>query len=306
MYENHFGFREKPFSLMPDPDFLYLSIEHENALAMLEYGLHEQTGVTVVTGEVGSGKTTLVRHLLRQMDDREFTVGLISHTRRNYGDVLHWVASAFDLPHQDRDAVTLYRDLEKFFIQEYAQGHRAVLIIDEAQNFDENGLEEIRLLSNINSDKDHLVQIILVGQPQLFELLQKRELFQLAQRVSAEYHLEPLTSLDTMKYIQHRLSVAGGKKDTFDGSAMYTIYYFSAGIPRLINTLCDLCLAYAYGSNDTKVQSDTVLDVVRSKRIYAVLRLRDQMPETVNARIILKQLLGFDVDQAVAEAGVDD
>ena len=162
MYENFYGFREKPFSLLPDSGFLYLSSKHRIALTLLEYGLLNQAGFTVISGDIGTGKTTLIRQLLNQIDPG-IKVGLISNTHQTFGDLLQWIALAFELPHQGKDKVTLYRDFMDFIIREYGQGRRTVLIVDEAQNMSAETLEELRMLSNINTEKDQLPLVDLDG-----------------------------------------------------------------------------------------------------------------------------------------------
>ncbi len=295
MYENHFGLVEKPFSLIPDPDYLYLSSEHRAGLAMLEYGLLEQNGITVITGDVGAGKTTLVRYLLRNIDISQLTIGSITNTHRSYSDLMQWVASAYELPHEGRDRVSLYRDLQNFFIKEFSQGRRVVLVVDEAQNIDVDALEELRLLSNINADKDQLIQIILVGQPELLGILRKPELSQIAQRVSAEYHIKPLSSNETVQYVRHRIRVAGGSRYIFDIFAILAIYYFSGGVPRLINTLCDYALVHAYAEDKEVVDVGVALDVVAGKRIGGVQRLAESSADREHARLAVQKLTGVDL-----------
>ena len=273
MYLQHFGFKEKPFGITPDPDFLYFSEKHTSALAMLEYGLLEQSGITVITGDVGAGKTTLLRHLLRRIEESNITVGLISNVHESLGTLLNWIAFSFDLPHEGLDNVQLFRDLQRFFIEQYAQVKRVVIILDEAQNLDPAALEELRMLTNINADKDHLLQLGLVGQPQLLTLLSQPQMMQIAQRVTAEYHLEPLSLEETGPYINHRVKVAAGQTiELFDDNAVASIYYLSGGVPRLINTLCDHSLVLAYAAGVTTVDFDTVRDAAKHKRIGGVKR----------------------------------
>jgi type II secretory pathway predicted ATPase ExeA len=173
MYERHFGFRERPFALSPDPAFLYRSRKHGMALTMLEYGLINEAPIIVVTGEIGAGKTTLIRHLLNQFDDKT-AVGLISNTHKAFGELIQWVSMAFGLPHEGKEKVALYQAFVDFLIKEYAKGKRTVLIVDEAQNMDADTLEELRVISNINADKHLVLQLILVGQPELRETLRRQ------------------------------------------------------------------------------------------------------------------------------------
>jgi len=265
MYEAFYNLREKPFTLLPDPGFLYLSKRHRMALTMLEYGLMNQAGFTVISGDIGAGKTTLIRHLLNNMD-REHTVGLISNTHRSFGELLQWVLLAFNLEHRDMDKVEMYRRFVDFIIDEYAHNRRTVLIIDEAQNMEAETLEELRMLSNINADKDQALQVILVGQRELRETLRRPDLVQFAQRISVDYHLEPLSEADTEGYIRHRLEVAGGNPDIFTPAACKAIYHFTGGVPRLINLLCDTALVYGYAEQKQRIDARLVADVAREKQ----------------------------------------
>jgi general secretion pathway protein A len=265
MYETFYNLKEKPFTLLPDPGFLYLSNRHRMALTMLEYGLMNQAGFTVISGDIGAGKTTLIRHLLNNMD-REHTVGLISNTHRSFGELLQWVLLAFNLEHRDMDKVEMYRRFVDFIIDEYAHNRRTVLIIDEAQNMEAETLEELRMLSNINADKDQALQVILVGQRELRETLRRPDLVQFAQRISVDYHLEPLSETDTAGYIRHRLEVAGGNPDIFTPAACNAIYHFSNGVPRLINLLCDTALVYGYAEQKQRIDAKLVADVAREKQ----------------------------------------
>ena len=233
MYKEYFHFKEKPFSLLPDPGFLFMSKKHRQALSMLEYGILNQAGFTVVTGEIGAGKTTLIRQLLEQMDE-DITVGLVSNTHPSFGEMLQWVLLAFDLEYRNKEKVEMFHILSDFLIGEYAKGKRTVLIIDEAQNMSLEGLEELRMLSNINANKDQIVQLILIGQPNLKEMLRAPELVQFAQRIAVEYHLDVLSLQETWKYIKHRISVAGGDPALFDAAACAAIHFYTQGTDLLI------------------------------------------------------------------------
>ena len=265
MYEQFFGFTEKPFSLNPDPSFLYLGKGHSRALSMLEFGLASETGLTVVTGEIGAGKTTLLRYMLDQLGDDDYTVGLITNTHAAFGDLIHWVASAYGLEHAGKSKVTLYEEFVDFLISEYAEGRRVVLMVDEAQNLDPDALEELRILSNINADKDILLQIVVSGQPELRKTLRRPSLKQFVQRVTSYHHLKPLTLADTREYIAHRLKVAGIEVPIFDPAAILLIYKYCQGVPRVINIICHLGLTYAFGDKNTRVTEATVRDVIRDR-----------------------------------------
>jgi general secretion pathway protein A len=265
MYESFYKFAEKPFTLLPDPGFLFLSTKHRMALTLLEYGLMNQAGFTVISGDIGTGKTTLIRHLLDEMD-REHTVGLISNTHRSFGELLQWILLAFNLEHGNLDKVGMYRRFTDFIIGEYARNRRVVLIVDEAQNMAAETLEELRMLSNINADKDQALQVILVGQRELRDTLRRPDLVQFAQRIAVDYHLEPLSEQETVGYIRHRLGVAGGDPQLFDEAACRDVFRYSNGIPRLINLLCDTALVYGYAEQRERIDSVLVTDVAREKQ----------------------------------------
>ncbi|MES9993392.1 MAG: AAA family ATPase [Candidatus Thiodiazotropha sp.] len=264
MYEKFYGLTEKPFSLLPDPDFLVLGKKHSAAYTALEYGLLSQAGFTVVTGEVGSGKTTLIRHLLNQVEE-DVTVGLVSSSHQEMGELLQWLLFAFNLDYTETQKVGLYDIFTKFLIDQYADNRRTVLIIDEAQNLQAGVLEELRLLSNINADKHQVLQIILVGQPQLRALLTHRDLLQFQQRISVDYHLQGLDEDETRFYIFQRLTIAGRKDPLFTRNAITLIYQASEGIPRIINTICDTSLVYGFADQKTLLDSALVAKVLKDK-----------------------------------------
>ena len=266
MYEFFYGFREKPFSILPDPAFLFPSRKHQMALAMLEYGLANQVGFTVITGEIGSGKTTLIRKLLKQID-RHLTVGLVSNTQcDSFEELFRWILFAFDLEYRGKDKVELYHAFTDFLVNEYGLSHRVVLIIDEAQNLGPEALEQLRMLSNVNADKNQVLQLILVGQPNLRNLLRRPELEQFAQRISVDYHLKPLDAQETANYIRHRLNVAGGDPNLFSKDACTLIWRCSRGVPRLVNILCDTALVYAFAEQKSDISIELIHDVVRDKQ----------------------------------------
>lgn len=269
MYEAFYGLSEKPFSIVPDPDFLYWAPGHEMAYSMLEYGILNQAGVTVITGGIGCGKTTLVRQLLRDLDDR-VTVGLLTNTTGGRGKLLKWVMMALDQNYESRSYVALYQSFQQFLIGEYAQGRHVILVIDEAQNLGADSLEELRMLSNINSDKDQLLQLVLIGQPQLRDLLCQPKLVQFAQRVSADYHLKALEPNEVAAYIDHRLALAGAKGPIFSRRACDLIATASQGIPRTINILCDKALVYGFSGGTSSIGPEIVVQVLDDKRDYGV------------------------------------
>ena len=264
MYEAFYGFREKPFTILPDPGFLFLSQAHSMAYAMLEYGVMNRAGFTIITGEIGCGKTTLIRHLLNQLGP-DINVGLISNAQEDFGELMQWVLMAFGQPYAGQAKVELFDRFQKFLIEEYARGRRTILIIDEAQNLRPKTLEELRMLSNINADKDQLLQLVLVGQPELRALLRRPELRQFTQRISADYHLRPMNLNETIQYIAHRLRVAGREEPLFSAGACELLHQVSRGVPRLINIIADTALIYGYGEGAEQINRRLVYAVVRDK-----------------------------------------
>ena len=264
MYEAFYGFKEKPFTILPDPGFLYLSQPHAMAYAMLEYGVMNRAGFTVITGEIGCGKTTLIRHLLNQLGP-DINVGLISNAQEDFGELMQWVLMAFGQPYAGQAKVELFDRFQKFLIEEYGKGQRTILIIDEAQNLRPKTLEELRMLSNINADKDQLLQLVLVGQPELRALLRRPELRQFTQRISADYHLKAMSLTETIRYVAHRLRVAGREEPLFSAGACELLHQVSRGVPRLINIIADTALIYGYGEGAEQINRRLVYAVVRDK-----------------------------------------
>jgi type II secretory pathway predicted ATPase ExeA len=272
IYTEYFGLTERPFTLLPDPDFLYWSEAHSRAYSMLEYGMLTFAPITVITGEIGAGKTTLIRYLLRSLPE-EFTVGLISNAQGNRGELLHWVLMALGVP-TDTDAtyVQLFAQFQEFLIEEYASGRRTMLIFDEAQNLSVETLEELRMFSNINADKDELIQLVLIGQPELRATISQPGLVQFAQRVSAEYHIPGMSAGTVTGYIAHRLQVAGAAREIFTPAACECVHLASRGIPRLVNQICDYALVYAFTDGLEKVDASVIEQVVTDRRMYGNLR----------------------------------
>jgi general secretion pathway protein A len=264
MYERHFGFKSKPFALTPDPAFLYLSRQHAMAMTMLEYGLESQAAFSLLTGDIGSGKTTLVRRLLRGLGD-QVAVGLISNTHDRFRSIHGWALSALGIAPADDSDIAKYEALVDSFIREYGNGRRTLLIFDEAQNLSVEVLEELRLLSNVNSEKDLVLQILLVGQPELRAKLSCPELRQFVQRISVDFHLRPLDRNETHAYIRHRLTVAGGNPGVFLPEAIEFVHARTGGIPRLLNQLCDFALVYAFAEGRMSIDVDLIAQVVRER-----------------------------------------
>ncbi len=277
MYEAFYGFKEKPFSMLPDPEFLYLSKKHQAALTLLEYGLLNHVGFCVISGEAGAGKTTILRALLERIEDN-VTVGLITNTHQSFGGLLDWVLSAFDLHRPNLTHVEMHQIFMEYLIEEYANGRTVLLIVDEAQNMQPDALEELRMLSNVNSAKDQLMQVVLAGQPALKETLRLPDLMQFAQRIAVDYHLGALNLEETCGYIQHRLVVAGAQKDVFTPAACERIHNYSGGTPRLINLLCETVLVYGFADQQEMIDVDLVEEMVLE-------RMKDSVVPIVNRDI---------------------
>ena len=269
MYEAFYGLSEKPFSIQPDPGFLYFGKRHTLAFSMLEYALESQAAFCVITGEIGCGKTTLIRHLLNQLP-QNLTVGLISGAHRETAGVLEWASLALGLPYEGMSNLALYDAFQRFLIKQYGSGQRVLLIIDEAQSLTPEDMEVLRMLSNINADKDQLLQIILVGQTQFRDMLQRPEMLQFAQRVAVHFHLPPLEQGEVETYIRHRLALAGTETPLFSPQACQRIADASHGIPRSINILCDTALVYGFSGEASQIGDELIEDVIRDKAQYGV------------------------------------
>ena len=269
MYESYYGLTEKPFSIQPDPEYLFLSKRHNLAYTMLEYSIQNHAGYTVICGDIGCGKTTLIHHLMNNYKS-ELTVGLLYNTPPHVEDLMPWIMLAFGLPHEGLSDIAMHQQFQQFLIKIFTSGKKTVLLIDEAQNLSIEALESIRMLSNISVYKHQLLQVILVGQPQLKHMLMKPELEQFNQRVSVEFFLTPLGTAEIKNYIQHRTKVAGRKNDLFTGAAYKRIAEVSKGIPRKINILCDLALVYGFSSEAKMIDVDLVNEVIKDKEQYGV------------------------------------
>lgn len=266
-YLESFGFKERPFTLVPDPSFLYWSEQHRRAFSVLEFGILSRAPITMVTGAVGCGKTTLLRHLLKQIEP-DSLVGLISNAQGGRGDLIQWVLHSLGVKFDpEAGYVSQFQVLQDFLIKTYAEGKRVILIFDEAQNLSKGSLEELRMLTNINSNKDELIQLVLVGQNELRETIKHPDLRQLAQRIAASFHLRPLTEEAVHDFIVHRLRVAGGSGEEIDEKARMLIYEVSQGIPRLVNQICDMSLLYAW-SADTKTVNSKVVQAVIDDGVF--------------------------------------
>jgi general secretion pathway protein A len=264
MYESFYGLSTKPFHIVPNPAFLYLSPKHENALTYLEYGLLERMGFILLTGEIGTGKTTLIRYLLEKIDP-EFETAVIFNTNVTPEQLLGLIMNEFELDVEGRSKAYALDKLYQFLIDRFAQSKRVLLIIDEAQNLSREALEEVRMLSNLQSDDQMLIQIMLVGQPQLKAKLCSPDLAQLNQRIGVTYHIAALSLDETRTYIGYRLVKAGGKPDIFTPDAVDLIYHASRGIPRTINLLCDAGLVYGFADELTSIEVPVIEQVIQDR-----------------------------------------
>ena len=281
MYEAYYGLREKPFSILPDPDLIYWGQVHRMAFSMLEFGVVNNAGFTVITGEVGSGKTTLVRHLLKKLDPKKINVGLISDTPQGRDELIQWILMSLDQPFEGH-AAKLLKTFRDFLYNQYASQRRTILIVDEAQNLGADALEGLRMLSNINVDKYQFLQLILIGQPQLKELLCRPQLLQFAQRVSSDFHLKPLAQDEVAKYIDFRLGAVGSRVKLFTDEACGLIAEASSGIPRVINILCDTALVYGFATKSKLINASLVGLVIEDKQNYGIFPVQPK-----NGKVIL-------------------
>ena len=278
MYETFYGLKEKPFNLTPDPDYFYMSPGHENVLTHLEYAIQESKGFVVVTGEVGCGKTTLINYLLRKIP-QGMHVGIINNTLIQFQELLRMICLEFELDITNAEKSMLLSRLYSYLLDKYSKRERVILIIDEAQNLPEKTLEEIRLLSNLEAEKHHLIQMILVGQPQLKEKLQRKNLEQFVQRITVYCHLDALDEAQTEHYIRHRLKVAGAQNlDIFDKGAIYALVEHARGVPRLINMLCDAAMVYGYADDASVIGRDLIEAVAQARPPKKKKDLQDSLP----------------------------
>ena len=263
MYESYYGLSAKPFQLKPDPQFFFGSRGHKRAMAYLEYGLSQGDGFIVITGDVGAGKTTLVRSLFCKLESEKIQAAQIVNTNLDADDTLRMVVAAFGLPYEDDSKASLLTRLEQFLRQCDQKGKRALLIVDEAQNLSPQAVEELRMLSNFQTADKSLLQIFLLGQPEFRKTLLRRDMQQLQQRVIATYHLGPLDALETKDYIEHRLHTVGWNGDpSLSEDAFFEIYNFTGGIPRKINTLCDRLFLMGYLEERHNFRSSDVTEVL--------------------------------------------
>ena len=246
MYLNFFGLQDKPFSIAPDPKFLFMTDQHREALAHLLFGVGDEGGFVLLTGEIGTGKTTVCRRLLSQLDEN-VNVAFIVNPRLSACELLQSICDEFEINYGDNLSIKFLVDLiNEFLLNSHSSGKNTILIIDEAQNLSDEVLEQLRLLTNLETNEKKLLQLILLGQPELNTKLEQYNLRQLAQRVTARFHLKSLSENQMISYIKHRLHVAGFRGDIFEDSAFKYIFNQSRGIPRLVNVICDRALLGAY------------------------------------------------------------
>jgi general secretion pathway protein A len=269
MYEAFYKLREKPFSILPDPDLIYWCQSHRLAFAMLEFGVMNSAGFTVITGEIGCGKTTLLRYLLRRLDE-QVTACVISNTPRSQDGLLQWVMMSLNLPFEGSHPA-LFKQFQRFLHDQFSRGRRTILIVDEAQNLDFEALEQLRMLSNVNTDKQQFLQIILVGQSELKDKLRAPQLLQFAQRVSSDFHLRPLNAQEVSEYIDFRLRAVGSHHELFTDEACKIIADTSRGVPRTINILCDTALVYGFAAGSDKITAEIVDTVIQNRAQFGVL-----------------------------------
>jgi putative secretion ATPase (PEP-CTERM system associated) len=271
MYERFYDLRERPFALSPDPDYLYPSRVHREALDYLRYGLESQAGFVVITGEIGSGKTTLLQTLLRGLDSQT-TVGRIVNTMLEPRELLETIMIDFGLDPAGKSKPLLLRDLAQYLVDQRLAGRMVLVVIDEAQNLTLEALEELRMLSNLETEKSKLLQIVLVGQPNLRETLAVGHLEQLRQRITVSYHLQPLDADETANYINHRLRRASlGTPVEFPREATDAIHVRSRGVPRIINVICDAALVFGYAEERRTVDLALVQEVLAELELTGVL-----------------------------------
>ncbi|MDQ2695731.1 MAG: AAA family ATPase, partial [Pseudomonadota bacterium] len=302
MYAAFFALRDMPFAITPDPAYLYLSLRHQEALAHLLYGTGEDGGFVQLTGEVGTGKTTLIRTLLEQRLEN-VDVALCLNPRLTAAELVATVCDELGAgyPREATSLKPLLDALNRHLLQTHAAGRRTVLIIDEAQNLSHDVLEQVRLLTNLETHRHKLLRIILVGQPELGRLLERQDLRQLAQRITARYHLLPLTGRETAAYVRHRLAVAGGREALFTPAALRAVARLSRGVPRLINVICDRALLGAYVRNTRPVTARLVRQAA-AEALHGPPRIRRRVLAGIGGSVALAGVIGAAVGLSVLES----
>jgi general secretion pathway protein A len=263
MYCDFFGFSEKPFTITPNPHFVFLSTVHREAFARLIYGVDSHAGFIALTGEVGTGKTTMLRTLLTQLDPEKYKSALIFNPCMSAEHLLAGICREFGIKSVERTRSCYLDALNSFLIEQNSAGRTVVLVIDEAQNLEPDVLEQVRMISNLETERDKLIQIILAGQPELDDILRRHDLRQLNQRITVRCRLTPMKLDDTTHYINHRLKISGSRiPEIFSRAAVRRIYRFSCGIPRLINVACEQALVMAWTRESRSVSSSMAAEVI--------------------------------------------
>lgn len=291
MYNQYYGFKERPFEITPDPDFLFLSVSHREALAHLVYSAREGKGFTVITGEVGTGKTTLVQAFLSRLNGKVRTA-YIFNPKLTSIDFLRYICEDFGLKDEKHSKGQYISQLHNFLLEHYGKGEQVILIIDEAQSLPPALLEEVRLLTNLETPKSKLLQVILVGQPELDAVLNSHPFRQLKQRVSLRYHLKPLNEEETKKYVEKRLTCAGASDPHFfTAKALKEIYTFSRGIPRLINIISDHALLAGYSENKKIIGPKMIKEAVQ--KLESLPGLKEKKKKRILMGLFLLMVLIF-------------
>jgi len=292
MYNTFYGFKESPFNITPNSKFFYSSDKHAEALNTLVYAVQERKGFVVITGEIGSGKTTICRTLINKLDNSTETA-LITNTHITARDLFYMILDDLEVEFKPGPKATLLGQLNQYLIDQLRADKNVVLIIDEAQNLSPSVLEEVRMLSNLETESEKLIQIVLMGQPELKKKLALKRLEQLRQRVAVFYHLEPLTQGETKEYIVHRLKVAIGSDDQFfTDEALNLAYQFSQGIPRLINQICDSALLTGYANDQKLIDEDIMLEVINESPTQQIIKETKQ--EAAEAHHEIPESSGFE------------
>jgi general secretion pathway protein A len=305
MYESFYGFSHKPFQLNPDPSFYYGSRQHQRAMAFLDYGLHQNEGFIVITGEIGAGKTTLVRSLLRNLNSDEVVAANLVSTQLDADDTLKMVAAAFGVRVKDMDKAQVLLSLEAFLASVAHEGKRCLLIVDEAQNLTAQAVEELRMLSNFQLDTHALLQSFLVGQPEFRQMLESPDMQQLRQRVIAACHVGSMDQDETQGYVEHRLKCVGWKDSPqFDADVFPAIFKSSGGVPRRINSICDRLLLSGFLANKRSFSKDDVTEIAEEfkdetrapKQATRKRRVSDKSDKSANSAANSKNAKASDID----------
>jgi type II secretory pathway predicted ATPase ExeA len=270
MYEAFYHLKEAPFSINPDPEYLYFGRRHSYAYAMMKHGIKDNSNFIVISGEIGCGKTTLVRHLLNDCGS-DITVGLISNTHREMDDLFKWVMLAFGLPYEGVSRQELDDAFRNFLIEQHGKGKPVLLIVDEAQNISFDALESLRSLLRVNTDKHQLLQIMLIGQPELRSMLSELEISQFSKRIAVDFHIKPFEATDVQEYIHHRLKIAGRESPLFTAEACAKIATVTKGVPRRINVLCNTALMYGFSAESDSIDADLIEEVLIDKVEYGAM-----------------------------------